>query len=131
MIVRVLTARVKAGRHGQFNELVRAQLPILREHEGLVYVKLARRLTPEDEEDVILFEEWRDSLALHGWAGPDITKPRLLPGTEEHVINLEVSHYEALDIDPSQMMGAFEPPVPGLGPDQPRSAPTDRDVAPG
>jgi heme-degrading monooxygenase HmoA len=112
MIVRVLTARVKAGHHGQFNALARAQLPILKAHAGLVYVKLARRLTPEDEEDVVLFEEWRDSTALYEWAGPDVTKPRLLPGTEEHVLDLRVEHYEALDIDPTNPPWANEDHVP-------------------
>ena len=101
MIVRVVTARVKPGHHGQFNALARAWLRILREQPGLVYVKLARRLTPEDEQDVVLFEEWRDSAALYDWAGPDVTKARLLPGAEEHVIDLRVDHYEALDIDPA------------------------------
>lgn len=101
MIVRVVSAHVKAGHHGQFNALARAWLSILREQPGLVYVKLARRLTPEDEQDVVLFEEWRDPAALYAWAGPDVTKPRLLPGAEQHVIDLRVDHYEALDIDPS------------------------------
>jgi len=98
MIVRVLTARVRAERAAAFNTMLRQQLPILREQPGLVYVKLARQVGPTHEE-VLLFEEWRDTAALYGWAGPVITKPRLLPGTEELVDELKVSHYEALDID--------------------------------
>ena len=98
MIVRVVTARVRSERAAAFNAKLRQQLPILREQPGLVYAKLARKVDA-DGEDVILFEEWRDTAALYGWAGPQITKPRLLPGTEDLVERLQVEHYEALDVD--------------------------------
>lgn len=99
MILRVLTATVRQERAGTFNDLMRRQLPVLREHEGLVWVKLARRIIGREEE-VILVEEWRDAAALYGWTGPTLDKPRLLPGAEELVSDLRISHYEALDIDP-------------------------------
>lgn len=98
MIVRVLTARVKPHRAGEFNALLRKQIPMLRESPGLLYVKLARQVQPDGEE-VMLFEEWADADALYAWAGPDIARARLLPGAEEHVEKLEVRHYEALDTD--------------------------------
>ena len=98
MIVRVLTARVRSDRAAAFNTMMRKQMPILREQPGLVYAKLARQVDTEGEE-VVLFEEWRDTAALYGWAGPVITKARLLPGTEELVERLTVTHYEALDVD--------------------------------
>lgn len=99
MILRVLTATVKQERAGTFNALMRKQLPVLREHEGLVWVKLARRIIGRDEE-VILVEEWRDAAALYGWTGAEMDKPRLFPGAEELVSDLHISHYEALDIEP-------------------------------
>ena len=98
MIVRVLTARVRSDHAAAFNTKLRQQLPLLREQPGLVYVKLARQVDA-DGENVLLFEEWRDTAALYGWAGPLITKPRLLPGTEDLVERLEIDHDEALDID--------------------------------
>jgi hypothetical protein len=98
MIVRVLSATLKAERAGVFNELMRIQLPILREYPGLRYVKLCRRIRGS-EQDVLLFEEWKDTQSLYGWAGPDLDKPRLLPGAEEMVLDLRVAHYEALDMD--------------------------------
>jgi len=101
LIVRVLRANVKPGRVGHFNSLMRQQLPILKEHSGLVYVKLARRLQPDGGEEVILFEEWRDATALYGWAGDDISRPRLLPGSEDLLLELSVTHYESLDVVPS------------------------------
>jgi antibiotic biosynthesis monooxygenase (ABM) superfamily enzyme len=104
MIVRVLTATLKAEQAGQFNELMRTQLPLLREHPGLLYVKLARRIRGAEQE-VCLFEEWADTESLYGWAGPDIERPRLLPGAEELVIDLRVAHYEALDLDPASEDG--------------------------
>jgi antibiotic biosynthesis monooxygenase (ABM) superfamily enzyme len=98
VIVRVLSATLKAERAGIFNELMRTQLPILRDYPGLRYVKLCRRIRG-GEQDVLLFEEWQDMPSLYGWAGPDLDKPRLLPGAEEMVLDLRVAHYEALDMD--------------------------------
>jgi quinol monooxygenase YgiN len=100
MIVRVVTATVSTERAGTFNALMRTQLPILKEHPGLVYVKLARRIEG-DVEEVLLYEEWRDTASLYGWTGTEIMRPRLVPGAEELVTDLRVTHYEALDIDPS------------------------------
>jgi hypothetical protein len=111
LIVRLLRASVKPGRVGHFNALMRQQLPILKEHSGLVYVKLARRLEPDGGEEVILFEEWRDATSLYGWAGDDISRPRLLPGSEELVLDLSVTHYESLDVVPSD----FDVPEPEDG----------------
>ena len=102
MIVRVVTATVKAERAGTFNALMRAQLPALRQSPGLVYVKLARRIRG-DSEEVLLYEEWRDTASLYGWAGPHVTRPRMMPGAEELVTDLSITHYEALDIDPSDL----------------------------
>ncbi len=98
MIVRVLTAKVTSASSGRMHELMRRQLPILHEQDGLVYVKLARRLLGPDEE-IVLFEEWRDSSAMYAWTGPDLMKPRLLPGAESLIDDLVIAHYEALDID--------------------------------
>lgn len=99
MIVRVLTATLKADQAGVFSELMRTQLPVLRDYPGLQYAKLARRMR-SGEQEVCLFEEWKDTASLYGWAGPDLERPRLLPGAEDLVIDLRVAHYEALDIDP-------------------------------
>ena len=99
MIVRVLTAILKADQAGAFNELMRTQLPLLRDYPGLRYAKLARRIRG-GEQEVCLFEEWQDTASLYGWAGPDIERPRLVPGAEDLVIDLRVAHYEALDMDP-------------------------------
>jgi heme-degrading monooxygenase HmoA len=100
MIIRVLTATVRDTDAARIHELLREQLPILREHDGLVYVKLARRLIGRSEE-VILLEEWRDPAALYAWTGPNVDKPRLLPGTEDLIDDVRITHYEALDIDPT------------------------------
>src|SRR5215217_7031209 len=102
MIVRVLTARVPAKNAAPFEGLLREQLPRMREHEGLVYLKLARQVKL-DYEDVLLFEEWRDAKSLYGWAGPRLLAPRLFPGAERLVERVEVTHYEALDVDPDEV----------------------------
>lgn len=99
MIVRLVTATVKAERAATFNALMRAQLPALRSSPGLLYVKLARRIRG-DSEEVVLYEEWLDTASLYGWTGPEITRARLQPGAAELVTSLSVVHYEALDLDP-------------------------------
>lgn len=99
MIVRVVTATVKAERAGAFNELMRQQLPSLRQSPGLVYAKLARRMNG-DSEEVVLYEEWRDTPSLYQWTGPDLTRPRLVPGAEDLATSVSIRYYEALDIQP-------------------------------
>ena len=103
MIVRVLTAHVPPRNVGPFNELIRRELDELRTQPGLVYVKLARRLDDGGREEVMLFEEWRTPADLWTWTGGRLAVPRLLPGTEELVESLGITHYEALDIDPSEV----------------------------
>ena len=99
VIVRVLRARIRPGKVGAFNAVFRAQVPLLKEQPGLVYVKLARRLQPDGGEDVVLFEEWQDAASLYGWVGPNLMEPRLVPGAKELIDELIVAHYEALDKD--------------------------------
>jgi heme-degrading monooxygenase HmoA len=101
VIVRVLTARVKRGEANRFNALIREELPLLRAQPGLVYAKLARRFEADGTEEVILFEEWRDTDAVYAWAGPDLSKPRLPPGAEELLTDLRVAHLESLDLEDS------------------------------
>jgi heme-degrading monooxygenase HmoA len=102
MIVRILTARVQARHSAAFERVLREQLPLMREHDGLVYVKLARQ-AQGSYDDVLLFEEWRDAAALYGWAGKDLNKPRLMPGAEGLAEFVRVTHYEALDVDPDDL----------------------------
>jgi quinol monooxygenase YgiN len=103
MILRVLTARVPSMNIAQFNELLRAQLIELRTQPGLAYVKLARRLHEDASEEVVLIEEWVTPADLFAWTRGRLTTPRLLPGTEDLVQDLIVTHYEALDISPEEL----------------------------
>jgi hypothetical protein len=98
VIIRVLTATVSNEASGRVHQLMREQLPLLHAHDGLLYVKLARRLLGNVEE-IVLFEEWRDVTSMYAWTGPNIERPRLLPGTEDLITDLRITHYEALDID--------------------------------
>jgi quinol monooxygenase YgiN len=94
-----LTATVSELSSARLHELMREQLPILRTYDGLVYVKLARRLMDRQEE-LVLFEEWRDTASMYAWTGPNIERARLLPGAEDLITDLRITHYEALDLDP-------------------------------
>jgi antibiotic biosynthesis monooxygenase len=103
MILRVLTARVPSANIGLFNELLRAQLAELKTQPGLAYVKLARRLHEDASEEVVLIEEWVTPADLFAWTRGRLTTPRLLPGTEDLVQDLIVTHYEALDVSPEEL----------------------------
>jgi heme-degrading monooxygenase HmoA len=107
VIVRVVRAKVRAGRVGLFNVAMRRQVELMREQPGLVYLKLARRFEAEGGEEVILFEEWRDPDSVYAWAGDDLAKPRLLPAALEAVDEVTVMHYEALDVGIDEA-GRFE-----------------------
>ena len=65
------------------------------------------------DEEVVLFEEWRTAGAMYDWTGPDIERPRLLPGTEDLIEDLTITHYEALRHRPAgrlgRTLGATEP----------------------
>jgi heme-degrading monooxygenase HmoA len=100
VILRVLSAKVRAGRVGQFNAGMRRQLALIKEQPGLVYVKLGRRLEADGGEEVVLFEEWQDPDSVYAWAGADLSKPRLLPGLEDVADEVTVGHFEALESDP-------------------------------
>jgi heme-degrading monooxygenase HmoA len=106
VIVRVLAASVSEQNSGEFNNLLRKQLDELRDQPGLVYAKLARRLSADGAEEVMLFEEWRTPDDLWAWTGGRLNEPRLLPGTEQLIDRLTISHYEALDMDMDEDVGA-------------------------
>jgi heme-degrading monooxygenase HmoA len=113
VIVRVLRARIRPGRVGAFNAVFRAQVPLLKEQPGLVYVKLARRLQSDGGEDVVLFEEWQDAASLYAWVGPNLMEPRLVAGAKELIDDLVVAHYEALDKDNVEMAAVIDTTASG------------------
>ncbi|MEO8570062.1 MAG: hypothetical protein ABI553_00050 [Chloroflexota bacterium] len=112
----MLTARVEQQNTGKFNDLLRAQLAELRTQPGLVYAKLARRLDEQFGEEVVLFEEWETPGDVWAWTGGRLSEPRLLPGTDELVADLIITHYEALDRFPFDDVQVLDPhtglPVP-------------------
>ena len=80
---------------------------MLREQDGLLYAKLARRLQSDGGEEAVLFEEWQDAASLYAWVGPNLSEPRLVPGVRELIDEVHVAHYEALseDTDPIEIDG--------------------------
>jgi antibiotic biosynthesis monooxygenase (ABM) superfamily enzyme len=119
VIVRVLRTRVRAGRVGAFNALIRRQLAFVRRQPGLVYVKLARRIQPDGGAEAVLFEEWQDAASLYAWVGGNLGEPRLIPGIRELIDEIHVAHYEALaedaeDTEPQPQQGVpADAPGPG------------------
>jgi heme-degrading monooxygenase HmoA len=101
VIVRVLTARVRPKRVALFNAQMRHALAELKEQDGLVYAKLARRFV-DDGEEVMLVEEWASPADLYRWTGGALATPRLAPGAEDLIDDLRIVHYEALDRTPDE-----------------------------
>jgi len=112
LIVRVLTARVRPGLVGQFNNAMRQLQEQMRAQPGLVYVKLARRLQADGGEEVVLFEEWRDPDSVYAWAGQDLSQPRLVPGASDAAESIAVMHYEVLDVEAPDAFGSVGGPIP-------------------
>ena len=113
VIVRVVQVRVSARNVARFNLLFRHQVDLLKEQPGLEYVKLARRLQPGGDEEVLLVEEWLTPADVYRWAGANLTEPRLVAGTRELIDTITVTHYEALDRvvdDSADALAAAGPP---------------------
>jgi heme-degrading monooxygenase HmoA len=98
MVIRVIRGRVKPGREGEFNTLMRdTRLPEMRRQKGFVYAKFGRQIQA-DGQRFIFVSEWRDVAALYDWIGPDLTVPATIRGAEHLVEEYTVELYEALDV---------------------------------
>jgi quinol monooxygenase YgiN len=98
MVIRVIRGRVKQGREGEFNALMRDdRLPEMRRQKGFVYAKFGRQIRP-DGESFFFVSEWRDVASLYDWIGPDLTAPVTIRGAEHLVEEYVVELYEAMDV---------------------------------
>jgi hypothetical protein len=103
LIIRVLTAHINAGNVAEANTLMRQLLSDLRAQKGLAYAKLARRLLENDDEEMILLEEWLTPADLFEWTGGILQKPRLPASAPALFEELVITHYESLDRLPEEM----------------------------
>ena len=122
MVIRVVSGRVKQGREGEFNQLMRdVRLPEMRRQEGFVYAKFGRQVLP-DGERFFFVSEWRDVRALYDWVGPDLTRPITLSGGEHLVEEFKVELYEAMDVQlhprPDEIAERADEPPSAIPPDE-------------
>ena len=103
MLVRVLTAHVAARNVSEANIRMRELQEERRAQPGLVYAKLARRLLPNDDEEMIVLEEWLTPGDLFRWTGGHLQLPRLPEHVTELFQSLRIAHYEALDRAPEEL----------------------------
>jgi quinol monooxygenase YgiN len=116
MVIRVVRGRVKQGREGEFNALMREQrLPEMRRQGGFVYGKFGRQIRP-DGERFIFISEWRDVSSLYDYIGPDLTKPVTISGAEHLVDEYVVELFEAMDVP---LNPATAEPAPGFVGEEP------------
>jgi hypothetical protein len=97
VIIRVLTAHIAAPNVSEANGLMRELLAELRVQPGLAYAKLARRLVDNDDEEMVLIEEWRTPAHLFEWTGGMLQRARLPASAPVLFEDLEITHYESLD----------------------------------
>jgi hypothetical protein len=97
VIIRVLTAHIAAPNVAEANGLMRQLLADLRVQDGLAYAKLARRLLLNDDEEMVLIEEWLTPAHLFEWTGGMLQKARLPASAPMLFEDLVITHYESLD----------------------------------
>ena len=103
LIIRVLTAHIAAPNVAEANGLMRQLLADLRAQRGLAYAKLARRLVDNDDEELVLIEEWLTPADLVEWTGGFLQEARL-PATAPALFeDLVITPYESLDRLPEDL----------------------------
>jgi hypothetical protein len=103
MLVRVVAAHVAADDVGGVNSEMRAFLTDIRAQPGLAYAKLARRLLPDDSEEILLVEEWLTPADLFAWTRGELDSPRLPKVSHGLLRNVTITHYESLDRMPEEL----------------------------
>jgi hypothetical protein len=113
MIIRVLTAQIDSANVAEANTLLRQLLDEIRQQPGLAYAKLARRLVENDDEDIILIEEWLTPVDLFTWTGGMLQRARLPASAPDIFGNVSITHYESLDRLPGDLeRNVIVDPVP-------------------
>jgi hypothetical protein len=97
VIIRVLSAHIAARNVAEANGLMRQLLSELLAQPGLAY------LLDDDDEEVILIEEWLTPADLFEWTGGRLQKARLPAPAPSLFEDLVVTHYESLDRLPAEM----------------------------
>ena len=103
MIIRVLTVQIEAPNVAEANGLMRQLLSDLRAQPGLAYAKLARRLKENDDEEMVLIEEWLTPADLFEWTGGRLQEARLPENARPLFRDLRITHYESLDRLPENL----------------------------
>ena len=94
MIMRVLRAKVKAGKLKDYQRLCEEKsFPHLRATPGLVALHMGAPLVSQPDEFVVV-TVWRDLDALVGFAGEQWREVVVLPGEAELVDEMIVEHYD-------------------------------------
>src|SRR5262249_17511651 len=94
MIMRVLRAKVKAGKLKEYQRLCEERsVPHLRATPGLVALHMGAPLLAQPDEFVIV-TVWHDLAALVGFAGEQWREVVILPGEAELVDEMVVEHYD-------------------------------------
>jgi hypothetical protein len=103
VIIRVLTARIDAANVAEANTLMRQLLDEIGQQPGLAYAKLARRLVENDDEEMVLIEEWLTPADLFTWTGGILERARLPTSAPALFEDLTITHYESLDRLPGDL----------------------------
>ena len=99
LIVRVLKGRVNPDQVAAFRAQAQVVVQDLREHDGLVHTEVARQVSSDGGEEVILVSVWRDLAAIYGWLGVTnlLDSPMTNHGEPNLLDHFDVQHYEVLE----------------------------------
>ena len=97
MIVRVFRARVRSGKAGEFETLVRRlSIPLVRKQEGLVAF-YSGRPTGASTDEFVMVTVWRDLASLKAFAG-NAWESVVVPEAERPLLRETfVHHYDVID----------------------------------
>lgn len=100
MIVRVFRARVRPGKHTEFETLVtRRSIPLVKKQKGLVAF-YSGRPTGSSMDEFVMVTVWRDLASVKAFVGDD-WEPAVIPDEERPILQESfVHHYEVIEARP-------------------------------
>lgn len=99
MIMRIFRARVKPGRRGDFERLVREKsIPIMRRQSGLITIQVGRPMERRPDE-FVLVTVWEDLASLQRWTGENWNEVVPMPGEADLMEEATLQHYVQAEED--------------------------------
>ena len=101
MIVRVFEARIRAGKLGEFEELLKSvSIPLVLAQPGLLECRTGRPVGGANPDTFVMVSVWRDVPSIQAFAGDDWEQPVIPDPREAAIIEAStVRHFEVLGVE--------------------------------